>query len=177
MNIHYRRLTPTDAKEYRQIRLESLKNYPENFGSTFEDESKKPKLGYEEYIEQEAADKFIIGAFDNDRLIGICGFFPEQKIKCRHIGMIIQMYVKEAYNGQGIGLALLRKTIEESFKIEGIEQLILGFVANNISANKIYENAGFIEYGVHKKHFKEGTQYSDQRFMVLYKEDYKSTGK
>lgn len=174
MNIIYRRLTNVDTREYRAIRLESLKNYPENFGSDFEDENAKPKLGYEEFIEQQSPYKFIIGAFDNEKLISICGFFRELKRKNRHIGLIIQMYVKSEYSSKGIGFNLLRTMAEEAFKLDGIEQLILGVVTTNISANKIYEKLGFQEYGIHKKHFKEGSDYFDQRFMVLYKDDFKS---
>ncbi len=176
MNIIYRRLTKVDTKEYRAIRLECLKNYPLNFGSDFEEENEKPKLGYEEFIEQQSPDKFIIGAFDNEKLIGICGFFRELKRKNRHIGLIIQMHVKPEYANKGIGFNLLRAMAEEAFKLEGIEQLTLGVVSTNISANKIYEKLGFREYGVHKNHFKEGDTYFDQRFMVLYREDFILSG-
>jgi len=174
MNIQYRRLTPADLKAYRELRLESLKNHPENFGSNFKEESAKPKLAFETYIQEQSADKFILGAFDNEKLIGICGFFREEKKKCNHFGTIIQMYVRKAYGGKGVGLNLLRAVIEEAFKIPEVEQVILGVVTTNISANKIYEEAGFKEYGLHRKYFKEGEQYFDQRFMILYREDYKS---
>jgi RimJ/RimL family protein N-acetyltransferase len=169
MSIHYRKLLPTDAKEYRKIRLECLEKYQENFGSTFQEERTRPKLAFEEYIEQQTNGKFFTGAFNDDELIGICGFSQEQKPKTRHIGTIIQMYVRTDYSGKGIGLELLNTVIEEAFKIPEIEQLLLGVVAINTSANRIYEQAGFQQYGLLKNYFKAGNAYSDQRLMVLYR--------
>lgn len=173
MNTFYSKLTPSDTEAYRAIRLECLKNHPGNFSSTFEDESKKSKLAFEEYIAQNSPGAFMMGAFDNEKLIGICGFFREQKVKCRHIGEIVQMYVQPGYSGMGIGYDLLISTVKESFKIPGIEQLTLGVVASNISANKIYEKAGFKEYGLHRKQFKGEDKYADQRYMLLYREEFK----
>lgn len=169
MPTHYRKLTPSDTQAYRAIRLECLKNFPNNFSSTFEDESAKPKLAFENYIKEQGTDKFMMGAFDGEKLMGICGFFQEQQNKTRHIGSIIQMYVQASYAGRGIGLALLQATMEEAFKNPEIEQLMLGVITTNKSANRIYEKAGFKEYGIYKKQFKAGTDYADQRLMVLYR--------
>lgn len=169
MQIQFKKLATADSRKYREIRLESLKNFPEGFGATYEEESKAIKLDFETHIEQQAIHKFIIGAFDKENLIGICGFYQEASFKTKHRGGIIQMYVKPNYKGNGIGLQLLNTTIVEAFKIPELEQLILGVVTNNISANKIYEKAGFQEYGIQRNYFKEGDKYLDQRFMILYR--------
>jgi len=169
MSIQYRKLFPKDAKEYRKIRLECLEKYPDNFGSTFQEERIRPKLAIEESIEQQANGKFVIGVFNGEELIGICGFSQEPRPKTRHIGTIIQMYVRAEYGGKGIGLELLKMAIHEGFKIPEIEQLLLGVVATNKSANRIYEQAGFQQYGLLKNYFKAGNAYSDQRLMVLYR--------
>ena len=171
MNVTYHKLQPHQTQQYRAIRLESLREFPDNFGSTYEDESNKPALGYEIYIEQQPDDRFIVGAFDGETLIGICGFFGDNTKKNMHKGTIIQMYVKPMYAGKGIGLQLLRATIDEAFKIPRIEQLILGVIANNHAAVKTYERAGFKEFGLHKNYFKDGNVYFDQRFMILYRAD------
>lgn len=126
--MHYRKLKPEDSRDYREIRLEALKNHPENFGSTFEEEMKKPKFPYETYIEEQATGDFIMGAYDDKKLIGICGFHREARKKTKHFGTIIQMHVKRDYTGKGIGRKLLTSLIEEAFKIQEIEQLLLGVV-------------------------------------------------
>ena len=76
MKISYRKLGSAETRQYREIRLESLKLHPESFGSTFEEQSKLPKLMFEKALEQPVDDRFVIGAFDQKVLIGICGFIP-----------------------------------------------------------------------------------------------------
>jgi len=169
MNIHYRKLLPTDSKQYREVRLDALKNFPENFGSSYEEESAIPKLAFEINVEQGANDKFIVGAFDSETLIGICGFAQESRIKIKHRGLIIQMYIKPQYQGQKLGLQLLQTTIDEAFKIPDIQQLVLGVITTNEGAKKLYEQAGFKEFGIHPGYLKVNSRYYDERLMVLFR--------
>jgi RimJ/RimL family protein N-acetyltransferase len=144
MNISYRKLTAVDARHYRAIRLESLKLHPENFGASFEEQSKLPKLMFEKALEQPVDDRFVMGAFDQQTLIGICGFIPfvRDHDDLKNTGVIIQMYVKPAYRGKKIGLGLVSALLDEAFKLSDIEQVILGVVKGNMSAIRVYEQAG-----------------------------------
>ena len=149
MNIFYRKLAPIDAKAYREIRLESLKAHPESFGSSFEEQSQRPKLMFEEALERPVDDRFIIGAFDQDMLVGICGFVPfvlESFLELDHVGTLIQMYVGSTYRGKKVGLNLTTAVTKEAFKIPGIEQVVLGVRQDNLSAIRVYEQAGFLVY-------------------------------
>jgi RimJ/RimL family protein N-acetyltransferase len=151
MKISYRKLGPVDARQYRGIRLESLKLYPESFGSTFEEQSKLPKLMFEKSLEQPVDDRFVIGAFDQKTLIGICGFIPfvlDNSLGFSNAGEIIQMYVRSAYSGRKIGLGLVKAVIDEAFKISGLEQIVLGVQEGNMSAIRVYEQAGFLTYTI-----------------------------
>ena len=169
MQIQYRKLLPVDLKQYRQVRLEALKNYPASFGSSYEEESASPKLGFEANIEQQLNSKFIIGAFDGEKLIGICGFAQETRVKVKHRGLIIQMYIQPQYQGKKLGLQLLQTTIHEAFKLPDLEQIVLGVITTNESAKKIYEQAGFKEFGTHPHYLKIGDKYFDERLMVLHR--------
>jgi ribosomal protein S18 acetylase RimI-like enzyme len=149
MKISYRKLASADSTQYREIRLESLKLHPESFGSTFEEQSKLPKLMFEKALEQPTDDRFVVGAFDRQALIGICGFIPfalDNKRQLRNTGAIIQMYVKPAYRGRKIGLSLVKAAIDEAFNLAAIEQIVLGVKAGNMSAIRVYEQAGFQTY-------------------------------
>jgi ribosomal protein S18 acetylase RimI-like enzyme len=176
MNIHYRKLTQADSKDYRTIRLECLKEHPENFGTTYKEESSKPKLAFESYLEQPSAGTFQMGAYVEKQLIGICGVLREMQEKRRHRGTVVQMYVKSAYSGKGIGRHLLVAVVEEAFLIPEIEQLDLALVANNKGAKITYERVGFREYGYQQNYFKDGDRYSDQIFMVLFRKEYIASG-
>ncbi|HRH41149.1 MAG TPA: GNAT family N-acetyltransferase [Pyrinomonadaceae bacterium] len=167
MFISFRQLGKGDALLYRKIRLECLKNFPDNFGSTFEEESFHERLKFEIFLTEENTDNFMFGAFDGETLIGICGFSREPRSKARHRGEIVQMYVNPAFAGQNIGFDLLQKTIEKALVNSEIEQIVLSVVAENKSANKLYEKIGFVQYGFITNYFKQGEKYWNQRFMVL----------
>jgi len=170
MNIQYRKLQPADSKTYRELRLESLKNYPNNFGSGYEAEVAKPKLAFEMNIEQQLEEKFIMGAFDGEKLIGICGFVREEATKAQHRGLIIQMYIQPEYQSHKFGLQLLQATTNLAFQLPDMEHIVLGVITTNIAAAKIYEQAGFIEFGLHPNYLKVGNQYFNQRLMVLHRQ-------
>ncbi|MEM1220251.1 MAG: GNAT family N-acetyltransferase, partial [Bacteroidota bacterium] len=152
----------------RVLRLESLRAYPNSFGSTYQEQKQRNKLAFENYVEQKHLENFILGAFIRDRLIGICGFYRLSDARCRHRGEIIQMYVKAEHQGKQIGYHLLQATVAEAFALEGLEQIELQVMSNLESANKLYERAGFQEIGMQKGFYKQDEVYLDQRLMALY---------
>ncbi len=141
MSIYYRLLKPADRLPYRAIRLESLQAYPGSFCARYEEQSLLPRLAFENYIAEEIRDKFIVGAFDKQQLVGICGFSRESEVS----GEIIQMYVQSHYQGQKIGQKLLAATIEEARQLEGLEELTLGVMIGSTPARRLYEQAGFVD--------------------------------
>lgn len=170
MDVDYRRLHADDLSAYRKIRLESLKEYPDSFGASYEDQKSKKRLGFEEYIEQELPDKFIIGAFDNAKLIGICGFFRKDNAERMNAGEIIQMYVRPKYQSNKVGYWLLQATLEEAFKNSEIDNIELGVITDNLNANSLFDKAGFEEYGFQKNHFNDSGVRLKRRLMVLSRE-------
>ena len=167
--ITFRKLLSADSQSYRAIRLECLKNFPQYFGTSYDEQIILPKLAYELYIESGDSNHFTVGAFDGDALIGICSFNRDGRGKVKHIGEIVQMYVKPEYAGQKVGLRLIEAMIAEAFSDESVEQLLLNVVTTNVSANRVYEQAGFVEYGRLKNNFKYNGTYADQRMMVLFR--------
>jgi ribosomal protein S18 acetylase RimI-like enzyme len=134
---------------YREIRLESLKAHPEYFESSYQEQKKLPRLMFEKAIEQPQDERFVLGAFDKDQIVGICGFVyikNQTNAGLRNVGSLIQLYVKPEYRGMGVGLYLVEYLIEEGFQIPGIEHIVLEVSEDNQPAIRIYEQAGFVPY-------------------------------
>jgi len=157
------------------VRLECLQNFPDSFGTLYEDEVGKPKLYFEELIEQDTPDVFFFGAFAGDDLIGIAGFVRGSRTKTRHRGELVAMYVNPDFHGRWVGENLVRALAKVAFQIEGIEQVHLTVVADNAAAVKLYERIGFETFGVQENYFKAGGKYWNQRFMQLMKERFLAT--
>ena len=167
MNLTIRKLKPADSQAYRLLRLELLAKNPTSFSSSFEEESQQLKLRFEQIIEKEAPDAFMMGAFLDDQLVGICGFSQETRQKVRHRAQLNSIYVQAKYAGRGIGQRLVQKTIEAAFNRPELEQLELGVMAGNVAANALYERLGFEEYGVLQNELKFDNQYFHLRLMRL----------
>jgi len=103
MPIAYRRLERGDEEAYRRVHLESLKTFPDNFGTLHEDQIKVQKLQFEEFIETGTVGSFVFGAFADNELIGIAGFKRGDRPKTKHRGEIVQVFVNRDFQGQKSG--------------------------------------------------------------------------
>ena len=172
MPIIIRKLQPHESAAYRAIRLACLKNVPESFGSTYEEEILHPKFLFETFIENCSPDHVMFGAFDEEQLIGITGFSRLTRQRAMHRGEIVQVYVDSRYRGQSVGEKLIRHALEYAFTLDGVEQVELSVIADNQTAIKLYEKIGFKAFGIQPRYFKVGNAYLDQKFMQLFKSDY-----
>lgn len=149
MRIVYRKLQPGESPGYRDIRLESLKAHPGYFESSYQEQSSLSRLMFEEAIDQPQDERFVIGAFDNDHIVGICGFVPLTSSsfpRLENAGSLIQLYVKPHHRGRGIGLRLVENLVEGGFQIPGIDCIVLEVREDNQTAIWIFEQVGFVPY-------------------------------
>jgi len=85
MNISLRRLTEDDADSYQRLRLEGLQSEPRAFTESAAEHNAVPletirtRLG-----SRSAHDNFVLGAFDDNQLIGMAGFFRRKDAKASH---------------------------------------------------------------------------------------------
>ncbi len=86
-----RRLEPQDVAVYRELRLEGLKNHPEAFGASWDDEIDKPDAWWTERLE---ANTVFGGWIDSSRLLGVAGFQVPGTAKQRHKAILWGMYVR-----------------------------------------------------------------------------------
>jgi diamine N-acetyltransferase len=139
MNINYRILAPHESMNYRIIRLESLEKFPESFCASYQDALKIEKFRLESDIENQTEDRFVMGAFADDELIGICAFVKDEN----NTGNIYQMYVKESFQGKNIGWGLIQKVIEEAYERFNKINIFLEVTDKNEKAYNLYRKIGF----------------------------------
>jgi ribosomal protein S18 acetylase RimI-like enzyme len=168
MNI--RQFTQEDAKEYWELRLRALKECPESFSASYEEEKDKPLSSIAQRLKEsyELTDsESILGCFDEEhRLIGMVGLFRERREKLRHKATINAMYVMPEARLQGAGKALVMEAISRAKKMKGLEQVNLGVVVTNMEARRLYNSCGFEVYGVEKNALKLSDKYLDEELMV-----------
>ncbi|MGM7703365.1 GNAT family N-acetyltransferase [Pseudalkalibacillus sp. Hm43] len=164
--IEFRKLGSEDAADYYQLRLEGLKNYPEAFASSYEEEVNRSVGDVKKNIEM--SDKFTVGAYYGKELVGIGTFFQHTKKKMKHKGEIVGVYVSQHVQRNGIGFKLLENLVEEASKIEDLEQIMLTVMTENRSAIRSYEKIGFESYGVEERSLKIEGHYYDEMLMKFH---------
>ncbi|GGD98061.1 GNAT family N-acetyltransferase [Paenibacillus nasutitermitis] len=162
-----RMITPEDTESYWDLRLNALKNNPEAFSANYEDQISRSLDSVRARI-LTINDHFIMGAFNNEIVIGMIGFVREPDKKLSHKGNIWGTYVLPEFRGQGIGHKLLDKVLLRAKKIEGISQINLGVITFNEAAKKMYESHGFISYGLEKNSMIHNEKYFDEELMAYH---------
>lgn len=170
--ISYRLLTLEDAESYHSIRLECLKNYPENFGDSYEEELLISDSRFRQELTQQNNHSFWYGAFDAGKLIGISGFIQQKRMKTKHRGDLVQVYVNPGFANRGIGSRLIQLTIDKAFESASVEKILLSVVYSNDKAIALYKKFGFVQYGFIENYFKKNDTYSSQVFMALSRHVY-----
>lgn len=165
--MEVRPLQTLEAELFHSFRLRGLRECPEAFGSTFEEES---VLTPEQVRERFpcAEDNFVLGAFDEaGRLVGVAGFYRHQHLKLRHTGGVWGMYVEPSGRGRGVGRALLSALVERAARLEGLERIALDVVVGVEPARRLYLSHGFRPYAVEERAMKKDGVYYDLEHMVL----------
>lgn len=99
------------------------------------------------------------------RVVGWCDVFPEKRETMAH-GGVLGMGVIEGYRGKGIGLALMRTTLEQAKKA-GFTRIELTVREDNQRAKALYEKVGFAVEGVKRRAALFDGRYYDLVLMSL----------
>ena len=156
-----RRLGALEAAAFRELRLEGLRNHPEAFGASWEEESEKPLDWFKERLERNIV---LAGAADNLQLLGVAALGIRQGLKLRHKGVLWGMYVRPEARGSGLAAALVERLLSEARGI--VEEVHLAVVTSNNAAVRLYTRLGFKEYGLEQRALKFGGRYYDEVLMA-----------
>ena len=159
--IYLRELTENDASEaYCEWLNDPIVNkYLETRETTIED--------LKQYIrsKKENPNCLFFGVFlkENDKHIGNVKLEPiDYKEKTSYFGMLIGE--KEQW-GKGLGTEATRLAVDYAFNVLHLKEIMLGVIAENKAAIRVYEKTGFQIKRVNKKKIKHGSKLYDQIIM------------
>ena len=163
-----RTLLPSEAAAFWSLRLRALREHPECFASSPEEEENVPLDVVRARLDsQSPATNLVLGAFLDDKLVGMTGLRRDTFRKAAHKARIWGMYVAPELQSRGIGRCLLEATIDAARKMGGVEQLHLEVVVDNAPALSLYRSLGFQSYGVEKRALRVGETFVDEELMFL----------
>lgn len=166
-----RKLTVDDALAFRELRIEMCTAHPEAFGQTPDEVADMPEDKFVDWMSPSESypEKFVLAAFEGERLLGTVAFRREDSIKERHRGWIWSVYVRPEGRGKGISKQLMQAMIEESRTMPGLEMLTLVVALPQTSARTLYTSLGFFTSGLilHGYKLPDG-RYIDHEEMMLW---------
>ena len=156
------RLTAEWVSAYRDIRLESLKDRPQSFASSYERESAWPVKTYASRL----TNSYTMGVVVDGALAAIATLIPSEHAVMPHKATIVAVYVRPAYRGNGYARMLMEALIAEA--AQHYEQIIISVEAENTPAIHVYKSLGFEQYGFEPRAAKIGDTYYDDLWMVKF---------
>jgi ribosomal protein S18 acetylase RimI-like enzyme len=154
-------LRQNDLPLFRALRLEALRQHPSAFGSSFEEEQ-----GSDLARMIGDSPNATFGGFVENILVATTGLIVSPKVKQRHKGHVVGVYVAPAWRRAGLARALLDEVILEA-RTNGLILLTLSVTAGNTAARLLYLRAGFEVYGIEPLSLRVGTEFLDEEHMAL----------
>lgn len=161
-----RQLFEADTEIYQALRLRGLREHPDAFGSSYEEEAPRSLDVVAERL-RPIGDNFVLGAWESETLVGTVGFWRENHVKTRHKGGIWGVYVVPEARGAGVGRALMEAALVRVRSLSGLERVNLEVAANNLAARALYLSMGFVPFGTEPHALKVDGRYVDEELMVL----------
>lgn len=109
----------------------------------------------------------MLGAFDGPALVGMCGFYREQRVKRQHRGWIWGVFVQPDYRAGGVGRALILDLLKRAEALTGVRQVLLTVATTQEAARRLYASLGFRSIGVEPGALYVNGSYIDEEHMVL----------
>jgi RimJ/RimL family protein N-acetyltransferase len=112
-------------------------------------------------------DAYLIGAWEDDVLVGSIRFARFEAPNERHRGLIAGFYVESQFRRRGIARALLAELLAHARRDGELRRLELSVVTTQSAALSLYESAGFRKCGTLREAFAKNGQFFDESLMEL----------
>lgn len=89
-----------------------------------------------------------ITVHDNEKIVGVCGYWIATKIWCGKYLELDNVVVHESYRSKGIGKIMTDYLLQKAKK-EGCNMLGLDVYTDNFKGVKFYMNQGYVPRGFH----------------------------
>jgi ribosomal protein S18 acetylase RimI-like enzyme len=167
--ITIRRAAEPDAPALRSLRLKALQEHPEAFLISVAEEAENMTGDFAALIggRWAADDNQMLVADYDGKLVGMCGFYREERDKLAHRCTIWGLYVHPDARSHHVGRRLLEDALDRAKLLSGVTQIHISVTADNQEARRLYESVGFTAWGVEPGSMQVNGRVLDEAHMVM----------
>ncbi len=156
-------LMPDQWKDYRDIWLEALREAPEAFSASYEEQKRVPDSVWKERFESVYFEKegVVVFARIGNKPVGFVGAYFETNKKFRHVATIWGAYVKPEYRKQGVAGEMAHELLRKLKTFSYLKKVKTYSITNGHLAVNVYKNFGFEIIGVFKEELFTNGKYYD----------------
>jgi RimJ/RimL family protein N-acetyltransferase len=160
--FNIRALTGDDWKKFRDIRLEALHFYPENFGAQYADELQLTENQWRARLDS-PIDR-VFGLFHNNLLIGTNGVMTHYGDPEGKTALMIMWYMRTGYQGQGLFHDLIKAGIDWAESEPRFNRILVDHRDGNEASRRSNQKHGFTYIGRKPKTWPDGETHD----LVMY---------
>lgn len=169
ISVHVRELTTSDMPAFLTLRAEALHAHPEAFIPSPDEGRSRLLTTLTLRVRNHwmMNGSFLLGAFREDRLVGVVGVLRSVRVKQRHTALVWMLYTDPSVRSQGIARNLLLTAIDRCRRDPDLELLRISVGSESHAARQLYTSLGFEAYGQEPRALKLADRYIDILFMTL----------
>lgn len=157
------RLGQKHAPKYRTLMLLGYKESGDAFTSSLRERGALPISWWRDRLDgDDRPSSIVFGAFREDALVGVAGLARNTNDKTRHKARLFGMYVHPEFRGHGIAAQLLDEALGFARSDPVLIEVQLTVTAGNAPAQRLYEGAGFTQYGIEPRAISSPHGYLDK---------------
>lgn len=141
-NIKVVTLEPNQWKKYKDLRLRALKEEPQAYASSYQDNVKHSGQFWKQRLEDAVKEqtRWLVFAKLEGKLVGMVGASIEKEIDNVHI---IAVYVVPEERGKGISKLLMNSILSKVKDNKLIKKITVEVNSEQLPALNLYKNSGF----------------------------------
>lgn len=148
------------------LRREALSSAPLAFGSSLDDDRFASIQAVVEAL-MPGDGNVVFGLLHGQRLLGMAGGYHSTKVKERHKAFVWGMYVRPEARKRGGASRLLEAVVDWARQLPEVLQVHLSVTDAAPAARRLYERAGFIEWGSEPRALRWQREFTDERHLIL----------
>jgi GNAT superfamily N-acetyltransferase len=164
--IEVKQLGLPDLDAVVALRRQALDGHPLAFGAATE-EDRLASMTASAALLDNPSQSVLLGAYEGTELVGMAGLARATGAKRHHKAIVWGMYVVPSGRRKGVGSLLLARIIERARTWPDIRQLHLSVTEVAVEARRLYDSAGFLEWGREPRSLHWDGRFVDEIHMAL----------